>query len=265
MHKNRSRVAFRNIWNSNDITKEFLEHLTSEAMGEEQSAVITSVFPSSSTVLRKLTKSFNYRVRKRIDVRYNQERLYGLTQPLEKVFGRLNIWYTGENRRLPINTEWDVLMSFENDKFFRNNIYLPFWATRFGSDLQSAKSKQEVFTKDRRPKLGKEKFACAFIGNPEPTRMAFVHELSCYKKVDLFGDAFNNPVQNKLEIMKSYKFNICFENDLYPGYVTEKPFEAWEVESIPIWWGLDKNAHLNPNAIIDIQKSTIKSPLTKSI
>jgi hypothetical protein len=41
---------------------------------------------------------------------------------------------------------------------------------------------------------------------------------------------------------------LCFEIDLYPGYVTEKPLEAWASGCIPLWRGTDSAGLLNPNS-----------------
>ena len=44
---------------------------------------------------------------------------------------------------------------------------------------------------------------------------------------------------------------LCFENDVYPGYVTEKPFEAWATGAVPLWRGSDPAGYLNPSAILN--------------
>ena len=51
----------------------------------------------------------------------------------------------------------------------------------------------------------------------------------------------------------NFKFNLCFENDLYPGYVTEKVLEAWLSESIPLYWGDDADGVLNPDAVVNLR------------
>ena len=57
---------------------------------------------------------------------------------------------------------------------------------------------------------------------------------------------FNNTRKNikgrgdqkwKINFLKKYKFNICFENSSTPGYVTEKIIQSMYVNSIPIYWG----------------------------
>lgn len=37
--------------------------------------------------------------------------------------------------------------------------------------------------------------------------------------------------------MRRYKFTIAFENQSYPGYVTEKIADALMAGTVPIYWG----------------------------
>jgi len=43
---------------------------------------------------------------------------------------------------------------------------------------------------------------------------------------------------------------FCGENDSYPGYVTEKLFDAWGTGCVPIWLGIDQGGYINPSAYI---------------
>lgn len=63
---------------------------------------------------------------------------------------------------------------------------------------------------------------------------------------DLYGrwwPAYKNyrgPIWKKIEILKNYKFCICYENikDI-PGYVTEKIFDCFRCGCVPVYWGAD--------------------------
>jgi hypothetical protein len=59
-------------------------------------------------------------------------------------------------------------------------------------------------------------------------------------RIDVYGHGYR-PIPNKYEVMKDYKFAICFENvrDL-PGYVTEKIFDCFKAGTVPIYWGNDE-------------------------
>ena len=65
------------------------------------------------------------------------------------------------------------------------------------------------------------------VGNPHPTSL---HVLKVLGEEDRVG---------------------CFENDLYPGNVPERPFESGLAGCIPIWRGIDRGNFLNPEAIFD--------------
>ena len=45
---------------------------------------------------------------------------------------------------------------------------------------------------------------------------------------------------------------MCFENDIYPGYVTEKPLEAYITGAIPLYYGLDSLGYLNSKSIVNL-------------
>ena len=248
---NSDLILARNFWPEEDLTKKFLFSLIANTKKTSDKAIVTSVFPKKPSLVEKIRKSIKYRLFGLNDVVYIQKRSYGIEKPISGKDIK-NIWYTGENLRLPSDDGWDAFLSFELDSSFSKNIYLPFWVTRLGQNIDEVQSKIEEMLLIREPKISKTKFACAFVGNPEPKRMMFIKEFSKYFNIDLFGSAFNNPIESKSKILDEYRFNICFENDLYPGYVTEKAFESWESESIPIWWGLDEAKFLNPNSLIDV-------------
>lgn len=42
---------------------------------------------------------------------------------------------------------------------------------------------------------------------------------------------------DKIKILSQYKFNLCFENCIYPGYITEKIFDCFFSGTIPIYYG----------------------------
>jgi alpha(1,3/1,4) fucosyltransferase len=51
--------------------------------------------------------------------------------------------------------------------------------------------------------------------------------------------------------MSKFKFNLCFENASYPGYCTERLYEALCAKTIPIYWGSGTAAlDFNPKAFL---------------
>lgn len=95
---------------------------------------------------------------------------------------------------------------------------------------------------------GKERFCNFLYSNKVAYRENFFRELSKYKKVDAPGRSMNNmaPIdarysgniwERKRQFLSSYKFTISFENYAYPGYQTEKLYDAMRATSIPIYCG----------------------------
>jgi len=97
--------------------------------------------------------------------------------------------------------------------------------------------------------LGQKEHFCNFLySHRVPYREEFFRQLSKYKKVDAPGRSMNNmPViddlypgdkwESKRRFLSEYKFTIAFENYVYPGYQTEKLYDAMQADSIPIYCG----------------------------
>jgi hypothetical protein len=109
----------------------------------------------------------------------------------------------------------------------------------------------------------KSKFCAFVVGNTRRRathkRVEFFHQLSRYKKVDSGGRALNNiggPIPGgsggKVDFLRPYKFNICFENKSIPGYTTEKIYEAMLARCIPIYWGSSRiHEEFNPKSFLN--------------
>ena len=167
-----------------------------------------------------------------------------------------SVWFTGDNIRPP-GGPWDGYLTFDLDPLNGRNAYFPHWweyvgvfdskkMSYSGLDLDITTLMQE-----RAPDLHRPEFACAFIGNPTPVRLHAIAALSKVGRVDVYGNSVGRPVKSKAEVAKDYRYVLCFENDLYPGYTTEKPLEAWATGAIPLWWGSDPSGYVNPEAVLN--------------
>ena len=110
----------------------------------------------------------------------------------------------------------------------------------------------------------KEHFACFLVSNRgdwlkgkfdgAEVRTRMFHRLSLYKKVFSGGKHLNNvggPAPDTQEFLSQCKFTISYENTLnYPGYVTEKPFNAWLAGTVPIY-------NTDPAGLVDINKKAV--------
>lgn len=94
----------------------------------------------------------------------------------------------------------------------------------------------------------KTKFCNFLYSNRVSYREEFFNQLSKYKKIDAPGRSMNNMLSidgrnteniwdSKRKFLLPYKFTIAFENYVYPGYQTEKLYDAMRCYSLPIYCG----------------------------
>lgn len=175
----------------------------------------------------------------------------------------IKIFYTGENQRF-----WDYACHYavsfdhmDNERHYRLPLYVLWDFDNQHRNLPHAK------TLDRDPseltKKFKDKFCSFVVKNGScDKRNFFFDKLSQYKRVDSAGPLFNNmgwaiprgddSVANKLKFLNDYKFNLCFENSSYPGYATEKLYEAYIGGTVPIYWGSPTiECDFNPKAFLN--------------
>jgi len=218
----------------------------------EADVVFTSVFESRSEMWKR-------RLQSRLSTPSIPE------APRRKSLAAKSIWVTGENVRPPARG-YDLTASFDLDEFGGTNVYLPLILTeldwfslkrdpqflRWNSRTGIARLRPQDGSLDRQlHDQNRLKFACAFVGNAEPIRMRAIRALESVGQVDVFGSAVGRPVASKFEIAQEYRFMLCFESDLYPGYVTEKVLEAYQCGCIPLWRGVDAANLLNPKALVN--------------
>lgn len=181
----------------------------------------------------------------------------------EKESSVRNIWWTGENVRPPLDMSFDHFVSFDQDSYGGRNTYFPLFyletlfPTKGGFERSGASNfLPDDLTKPRSnlaPPFSSRKFVCAFINNPEPIRMAALRELEKYGQVDVYGKHTGNVAPSKAIVAKHYKYMLCFENDFYPGYVTEKLLDAYLCGTVPLYWGnLGSENHINQKSFINL-------------
>ena len=79
--------------------------------------------------------------------------------------------------------------------------------------------------------------------------------------------SYRGTIEIKNEILKKYKFAICYENarDI-PGYITEKIFDCFFANCVPIYWGAPNITDFIPaNTFIDKEKFKSYEELYKYI
>lgn len=148
----------------------------------------------------------------------------------------VKILVLGENLAPDFNL-YDYAIGFYNikfeDRYLKYNILLE----KEVYDIMQSRKKDDKIN---------EKF-CAFVYGKSvcnTMRIDLFNKLNEYKKVDSGGSLKNNiggKIGNrkidKINFQKQYKFVIACENQQFSEYNTEKIFDAFASNSIPIYWG----------------------------
>jgi alpha(1,3/1,4) fucosyltransferase len=154
---------------------------------------------------------------------------------------RCRIFYSGENW----NIDYDAYDGIISPALLcdERHLRLPQWVhyvklwEPYGNCTGSPDAGFEADALRRTVAPGTRKFACAVLRNPHYIRMIGLDKLRAFGPVDLFGSWSGRPLVSKMEVLPGYDFNLCFENSLMPGYITEKVLHAKLAGCVPIWWG----------------------------
>jgi hypothetical protein len=182
----------------------------------------------------------------------------------------LTLFHTQENVRHNA-IEADFSISFDLGVPNKNHLRLPYW-------MEMIDWSHEGLTESINPRYGRllsldrlmkplgtdfqqrlQKMAMITSHLNEPRKMLYEH-LSSFLPIDGFGPYFDKNIRShhqsnftKYDLLQQYAFNLCPENSIYPGYITEKIPEAFCAGCIPITW-VDPNVgcDFNPLAIINV-------------
>jgi hypothetical protein len=179
------------------------------------------------------------------------------------------IAYIGENVR-PDYRNCRYSLSYDFDTYGDRNCRLPGWYRHLswpgyarkprvigGNTVHGFEPLVDVDSLYRpRPLPGaadRELFCCFVASFREGHRMLAVERLREVGRVDVFGLVAGAPYQaSKFELLSRYRFNLCFEASIFPGWYTEKVLHAWVGGCIPLyhsdgWFVRD----FNPRALIN--------------
>jgi alpha(1,3/1,4) fucosyltransferase len=232
-------VCAVNVWPSFSLKKGFWNFVLRRAFGSfevvdrEASAdfVLASVFPHRKAAYPEKTIALIWE-----NIRPNYE------------FYRFSIssdidGYQGRNLRLP---NWCEEIAWSDD------LRGPKGPAEFHGyeerlDLESLLMPQEASSHAR------EKFCCLVTSYREGHRALAAEALRQIGPVDVFGNVTGTPLcRSKYELLRDYRFNLCFENSIFPGYYTEKPVHAWAAGCIPLYFSDPYySVDFNPRAMIN--------------
>ncbi|MEI0699805.1 glycosyltransferase family 10 [Brachyspira intermedia] len=208
--------------------------------------------------------------------------VFGSKNEIKKSDAQIKIFYTGE-----ANTRYkeyddnclelcDLCIGFnhiDNEKYIR----FPLWIIYY-FDIVNL-NKDDILQKVNdinNAKFEKTKFASLVstwggINNLRKkiyNAVSKIDNISCPSSFLHNDDSLKNQFNDdKYEYLKQFKFNICSENCIEDGYVTEKLFDAFNAGCIPIWNG-DKNLEydvINKNAVLYWQENSKNEDILKEI
>ena len=213
---------------------------------------VFSVFPSKKNFSRRALNRFS---------KFTMETSQMMDEKLS-YNSRKTMWFTGENKRAPIGNQFDTYLGFEPEGLIPNLHYLPLWVLNFdhfgkgiAHGFTSVVTTQDQLLLPRKfRKIRKDKFCCAFLGNPTSFRVGILKILADIEPVGFYGSAFGNKVSDKSLASSDYRFSFAFENNLFPGYITEKLLEAYLANTVPLYWGIDSSRYFNKDAFINFSE-----------
>jgi GR25 family glycosyltransferase involved in LPS biosynthesis len=179
----------------------------------------------------------------------------------KRVESKRKIFYSGES----ISQRHDADYNITFDENSNRNVRIPFWVCQINDKLIGDKLINDNLQKKNGsfqiPKKSKFCSIICQIDSQHGERGEIVNKLSKYKPVDCGGKFLNNlgylvdrgtKSSGKISHNNDYKFVIAFENKKYPGYVSEKIYDAYKSQSIPIYWGTpDVVKDFNPTTFIN--------------
>jgi len=203
-----------------------------------------------------------------ISSKFNQEKSFIYTSATKhgaylsggRKRAKLRIWFTGENFRYTPDSA-DGYICFDKSDVSENVLHFPYWMYRLNwgfNKTEFLEQAQANMLHQVRAIQVRSRNVCMFSNTREPGKLKILKAVDQVLPVERFGSAFQNPVGNKYEIARKFGLQICPENSIYPGYVTEKLIEAWHCGNVPIWQGIDSHHYFNPAAIIDVTNLNVR-------
>jgi alpha(1,3/1,4) fucosyltransferase len=182
----------------------------------------------------------------------------------------LRVWWTGEAQD-PKASIFDLYLGFAPASILGPRwLRVPLWIDYLDWWDPSAPNAVGLLMGSRKHRR-RERF-CTFVASNNPTiRTEFFLRLNEARSVDSLGRYMNN--RGRLEGVEALRnglggarFNIAFENQISPGYVTEKLLNPLIAGSVPIYWGAPEAAtDFNPASFVSASEFTNLDALVRHV
>lgn len=238
-------ISFADFWPGFNPNEQFWKILLTESFGEhelvtgeaEADLVFASVFPHQRARFPEKTIAVIW---ENLRPNYNFYR-FSLSSDFDS--------YAGRNCRLPVwyrEIDWSESFERQPDGCVER---VPLDGHGFEERVQA----DRLLAPHTTSSGGRPKFCCLITRYREPYRALAVEALSEIAPVDVVGLINGSPLtQSKYEFLRDYRFNLCFENSLFPGYYTEKALQAWAAGCIPLYFSdASYSIDFNPRAMIN--------------
>ena len=221
-----------------------------------------------------------------ISTKFNFYGVYGKGRFVRKTIEGKKIFFSPENLDKKF-MKWNILfgdyclpyvdlgMGFGDIKK-HNYLRFPLWILYLFSPEANKKDVESTIDKINNTRYQKLKICALIAGHDKHgTRKMLLDGIKDVIPVDCAGkwennteDLWNKYNNDKIEYLKQFKFNICPENINTKNYVSEKLFEAFVADTIPIYYGSDNDPEpglINKDAVVFWYKNSSNDKARKLI
>ena len=191
--------------------------------------------------------------------------VFGDTSIASSYPSKVKIFFTGEAReRFKFNDVMEYYTHFIGfDEPTNNNMFrVPYWLWCFHDFTDFNSTGLHAMIQNKAEDLS-VRTNCALIANTDfsQIRTLLFKLLTCSNvQIDCPSSLCNNtPIKipsttpnyfdDKINFLKNYKIEICFENIIENGYITEKIFGALYAGCIPVYWGSSFDKYIESKII----------------
>ena len=205
-------------------------------------------------------------LRKHYDVEFSEDADYvicsgfGFYDYLDEP--KIRIMFSGENY-VPDFNFVDYAFSFYPIEFLDRHCTIPGMMYLSAGPLEELRSKNRDYSREIMDEKVYFANLLASHESDENMRSRLVDALSRYKRVECAGTFKNNMPGGKTVSMwegtkqpfvRKCKFTLCPESVVHEGFVTEKIFDAFQADTIPVYYGSSTvSSVFNKKAYLDVR------------